>query len=125
MLKDVIFVVALSISIIIFYSQIKSQSMNMKKEIFQPLSYESADKKADSVLALMTQDEKIAMVEGDRSFFIRSIPRLNLPEVYMTDATQGVHLREKFSGIDLTKYQLEKSTAFPCPIYFHISMQKR
>lgn len=90
--------------------------MNMKKEIFQPLSYESADKKADSVLALMTQDEKIAMVEGDRSFFIRSIPRLNLPEVYMTDATQGVHLREKFSGIDLTKYQLEKSTAFPCPI---------
>ena len=91
-------------------------SFNMKKEAFQPLSYESADKKADSVLALMTTEEKIAYIGGDRSFFLRPIPRLNLSEVYMTDATQGVHIREKFRDNDLSKYQLEKSTAFPCPL---------
>ena len=34
----------------------------------------------------------------------------------MSDATQGVHIREKFTGIDLSKYQLEKSTSFPSPI---------
>ena len=88
----------------------------MKKEAFQPLSYELADKKADSVLALMTTEEKIAYIGGDRSFFLRPIPRLNLSEVYMTDATQGVHIRDKFRDNDLSKYQLEKSTAFPCPL---------
>ena len=36
--------------------------------------------------------------------------------MYMTDATQGVHTRESFRNINLSKYQLERSTAFPCPI---------
>jgi beta-glucosidase len=89
---------------------------SMKKETFQPLSYEEADQKADSVLALMTLEEKIAYVGGDRSFFIRPIPRLNLREVYMTDATEGVHIRKQFHDVDLSRYQLEKSTAFPSPI---------
>jgi len=64
----------------------------------------------------MTEDEKLAYVGGDKSFFVRALPRLGLREVYMTDATQGVHIRESFRNIDLSKYQLERSTAFPCPI---------
>jgi beta-glucosidase len=64
----------------------------------------------------MTVEEKLAYVGGDKSFFIRALPRLGLREVYMTDATQGVHIRETFRDIDLSKYQLEVSTAFPCPI---------
>jgi beta-glucosidase len=92
------------------------QTMNKDKHYFKPLSYEQADKMADSVLALMTMDEKISYVGGDRSFFIRPIPRLNLNEVYMSDATQGVHIREKYRDADLSKYQLKQSTAFPCPI---------
>jgi len=90
--------------------------MNSKKEKFSPLSIKKADAKADSMLSLMTQDEKIAIIEGDRSFFIKPNPRLNFPEVYMTDATQGVHIRESFGDNDLSKYSMEKSTAFPCPI---------
>lgn len=90
--------------------------MSKGKEEFSPLSYKKADAKADLMLALMTEDEKITFIGGDRSFFIRPIPRLNFPEVYMTDATQGVHIRETFGYIDLAKYKLEKSTAFPCPI---------
>lgn len=92
------------------------QAPKMKKQPFQPLSYQQADRMADSVLTLMTLDEKIAYVGGDRSFFIRPLPRLQLAEVYMSDATQGVHIREEPRRIDLSAYQLEKSTAFPCPI---------
>ena len=83
---------------------------------FQPLSYEEADKKAEAVLQQMTLEEKIAYVGGDKSFFLRGIPRLDLQEVYMADATMGVHLRETFRNVDLSQYQLEKSTAFPCPL---------
>ncbi|MGA3286972.1 MAG: glycoside hydrolase family 3 C-terminal domain-containing protein [Bacteroidota bacterium] len=114
--KELIVLVSLLIVVFLLYNHTKAQSIKKEKEQFQPLSYEQADEIADSVLALMTLDEKIAYIGGDRSFFIRSISRLNLSEVYMTDATQGVHIREKFRDFDLSKYQLEKSTAFPCPL---------
>jgi beta-glucosidase len=97
-------------------NRVKKQDIAISEEEFQPLSFEQAGQKADSVLALMTLEEKIALLGGDKSFFIRALPRLNLTEVYMTDATQGVHIREQFRDIDLSKYQLKKSTAFPCPI---------
>jgi beta-glucosidase len=84
---------------------------------FKPLSFEKATKKADSVLALMTLEEKLAYIGGYKDFFIRPIKRLNLPEVYFSDATQGIHIRqESLSGDDLSENQLKKSTAFPCPL---------
>jgi len=85
-------------------------------EIFHPLSFEEALQKADSVLKLMTDDEVLSYIGGDRSFFIRPIPRIGLNEVYMSDATQGVHIRETFHDADFSKYKMEKSTAFPCPL---------
>lgn len=108
----IILLTTLAILLFIFPRQINGQL----KDEFKPLSYEQSVKTADSVLALMTLEEKIAYIGGDRSFFIRSIPRLNLGEVYMSDATEGVHIRKTFRDEDLSKYQLEKSTAFPCPI---------
>jgi beta-glucosidase len=114
MQKELIILIVVAIGIALFFYHAKSQSK--EQELFQPLTFEQADAIADSVLKLMTLEEKINYIGGDRSFFIRPIPRLNLSEVYMTDATQGVHIREKFRDIDLTKYQLEKSTAFPCPL---------
>jgi beta-glucosidase len=107
-----ILLTALTIFLFIFPSQINGQL----KDKFKPLSYVQSEKIADSVLSLMTLEEKIAYIGGDRSFFIRPVPRLNLGEVYMSDATQGVHIRKTFRDEDLSKYQLEKSTAFPCPI---------
>jgi beta-glucosidase len=114
--KCIALFIVIPITIFVFYFQVEGKSMSLKKYKFSQLSYKKADSKADSVLAMMSVDEKIAIITGDRSFFIKPIPRLNLPEVYMTDATQGVHIRETFEDNDLTKYQLEKSTAFPCPI---------
>jgi len=108
--------VTFTIFLLILFHQASIRAQEIMKEEFKPLSYEQADKKADSVLALMTLDEKIAYVGGDKNFFIRAIPRLNLPEVYMSDATQGVHIRKTYREGDLSKYQLEKSTAFPCPL---------
>jgi beta-glucosidase len=86
------------------------------RDPFQPLPFDEAHRRAVEVVAEMSLDEKIALVGGDRSFFIRPIPRLGTPEVYMTDATGGIHLREAFDGHDLARYQPEKSTAFPCPL---------
>ena len=107
-----IFLTTLIVILFLLPGKINGQS----KDEFKPLSYEQSEKMADSVLSLMTLEEKIAYIGGDKSFFIRAIPRLNLGEIYMSDATQGVHIRKSFRDADLSKYQLEKSTAFPCPI---------
>jgi len=119
MLRKTFSLLVIPICILSFFISnnfLNNKSQKQMIEQFQPLSYEEADKKADSVLKIMTLDEKISLIGGDRSFFIKPIPRLNLSEVYMTDATQGVHIREKFRDVDLSDYQLEKSTAFPCPL---------
>lgn len=102
--------------VIFFFVPMKSQTPHTTSPLFQPLSFEEAFRKADSVVQRMTDDELISYIGGDRGFFIRSLPRLGIEEVYMTDATQGVHIRESFRNDDLSKYQLEKSTAFPCPL---------
>ena len=114
--KEILLLISVSIVFLTSYTRVNGQSAKTLSEQFHPLTFEEADKKADSTLALMTTDEKIALVGGNRSFFIRPLPRLNLREVYMSDATQGVHIRDKFTGIDLSQYQLKKSTAFPAPI---------
>ena len=104
---------------ILVSNQVTGQTNLISEETnktFQPLSFKEADKIADSVLKLMTLEEKIAFVGGDKSFFIRAVPRLNISEVYMADATQGVHIRDKFRDVDLSPYKLPKSTAFPCPL---------
>ena len=61
--------------VIIGYSLMNGQAGQTKKETFQPLSYEVADQMADSVLNLMTREEKIAYIGGDRSFFISFLSR--------------------------------------------------
>lgn len=38
-----------------------------------------------------------------------------MPYIYLSDATQGVHMRDNLSDPTMVR-QLERSTAFPCPI---------
>jgi beta-glucosidase len=93
-----------------------SQTTSNESMKFIPRSTTQADSMARDMLSSMTADEKCSYIGGDKSFFIRDLPRLGLREVYMTDATQGVHIRQSFGKLDLSPYQLERSTAFPCPI---------
>jgi beta-glucosidase len=48
------------------------------------------DKKADAILSQLTLEEKIDFIGGINSFYIRAIPRLNVPELKMADGPMGV-----------------------------------
>ena len=74
------------------------------------MSYEEAKEIADSIVQQLTLEEKIEFIGGHDFFFVQGDERFNIPRLYLSDATQGVHIRENLSD------QLEKSTAFPCPI---------
>lgn len=75
-----------------------------------PVAYKEAHSRADSIVQSMSIDERIDMIGGHNSFFIKGVESANLPRLYLSDATQGVHLRKKLDN------QLEKSVAMPCPI---------
>ena len=88
-----------------------------QKPVFTPpVSYEAATTWADSIVKLLSLEEKITMIGGNNIFYTNGIERLNIPPVLFADATQGVHLRDNWRGQIKYEPALPKSTAFPCPI---------
>jgi len=49
------------------------------------------EKRVDSILSQMTQEEKITIIGGVNDFYTRPIPRLGIPALRMSDGPMGVH----------------------------------
>lgn len=79
------------------------------------MSCEEADRRADVLLQKMTLEEKISMTHGYSRFFFNGVERVGIPYIYLSDATQGVNMRDNLPDPAMVK-QLERSTAFPAPI---------
>jgi len=87
-----------------------AQSMTEFKPYVPPIGYEAASKRADSLLAKLSIEQKVELIGGHNFFFVQGYPEYNIPELYLSDATAGVHIRKQLSN------QLEKSVAFPAPV---------
>ncbi len=81
----------------------------------QKLSWDEAYRQADAKIAELTLDEKVQFMRGYSSFFFYGVPSKGMPYIYLSDATQGVHMRNNLSDPTMVR-QLERSTAFPCPL---------
>ena len=84
--------------------------MSELKRFTPPISYERATRKAYSILKKLKLREKIGLIGGYNYFFIKGYDKYNIPQLYFSDATQGIHIRRDLPS------PLEKSTAFPAPI---------
>ncbi len=80
----------------------------------QSVEWDEAYRQAEALLGKLTLDEKIHFLRGHESFFFYGVPEKGIPYIYLTDATQGVHLRSEMPK-ELVN-QPEKTTSFPCPI---------
>lgn len=78
---------------------------------FKPtLEHDEAESRARGLLGKLSLDRKIDLVGGHNLFFIKGYPEYEIPQLYLADATAGVHIRRQLDG------QLEKSVAFPAPV---------
>ncbi|MGK9477119.1 beta-glucosidase [Melioribacter sp. OK-6-Me] len=75
-----------------------------------PVDIKTAEQRAEKIISEMTLEEKIQLVGGHNFFYIKGFEKYGIPQFYLSDATQGVHLRKELSS------SLDKSVAFPCPL---------
>ena len=62
-----------------------------------------AEQRAKALVSQMTLEEKIDYISGPKSFYIRAVPRLGIPEIRMADGPQGIRNNTQ-------------STLYPCGI---------
>lgn len=62
------------------------------------------EQRAEKLVNQMTLNEKMDLIGGYNSFFIKGIPHLGIPEIFMADGPQGIRNNTKFS------------TLYPCGI---------
>lgn len=81
----------------------------------QVVDWDTAYKLADSKLQELSISEKLQFTRGYSNFYFFGLPDKGIPPLYLSDATQGVHIRTNLPDTTLVK-QLKRSIAFPCPI---------
>ena len=101
---------ALSAAVGNFPQMLMAQEMTRRADFKPAMDYVSASAKADEILAKLSVEEKIEMIGGHDFFFVKGFPQYGIPQLYLSDATAGVHIRRELSN------QLGKSVAFPAPI---------
>jgi len=67
----------------------------------------------DSVVSVMTVDEKIAMVHAQSKFCSPGVPRLGIPEVWCTDGPHGIRPEVLWDEWEQAGWTSDSCTAFP------------
>ncbi len=73
----------------------------------------NVESKIDSILLLLTIKEKIAMVHAQSKFSTPGVPRLGIPEVWMSDGPHGVRGEINWDNWGYANWTNDSITAFP------------
>jgi beta-glucosidase len=76
-------------------------------------SNEVTDAKIDSILSLLTLEEKVAMCHAQSKFSTPGVDRLGIPEIWMSDGPHGVRAEISWDSWSHAGWTNDSITAFP------------
>ena len=74
---------------------------------------EAVESKIDSILTLLTLEEKVAMCHAQSKFSTKGVERLGIPEIWMSDGPHGVRAEISWDSWDYAGWTNDSITAFP------------
>ncbi|WP_396602263.1 beta-glucosidase [Algibacter sp. R77976] len=69
--------------------------------------------KIDSILSLLSIEEKVAMCHAQSKFSTKGVERLGIPEIWMSDGPHGVRAEISWDSWDYAGWTNDSITAFP------------
>ncbi len=77
------------------------------------LSSEKIEAKIDSILPLLTLEEKVDLCHAQSKFSTKGVDRLGIPEIWMSDGPHGVRAEISWDSWDYAGWTNDSITAFP------------
>lgn len=100
------------VSIVVIFHMTLLNMVNAQKPVYQDVN-QPIEKRIESALSLMTLEEKVAMCHAQSKFSSRGVPRLGIPEIWMTDGPHGIREEVFWDQWDGAKWTNDSCTAFP------------
>lgn len=73
----------------------------------------SIEERVEDALSRLTIEEKVALCHAQSKFSIKGVPRLGIPEVWMSDGPHGVRAEIEWDSWDYAGWGNDSCTAFP------------
>jgi beta-glucosidase len=103
--KQVLLISFILIAILSNQTKVHSQSRNINEILL--------DAKIDSIISILTLEEKVAMCHAQSKFSSTGVPRLGIPELWMSDGPHGIRAEMNWDNWDYANWTNDYVTAFP------------